>query len=256
MDLTDAQYEILLPLLPEEELVTGKRGRPWRDPRDILNGVLWVMRTGAPWKDLPGRYPPYQTCHRRFQQWVEDGVFERILSALAEDLRERGKVDLTEAFIDGSRAGAKKRAPLVGKTRRGRATKIMAMADGNGLPLSIGIASGQRHEIKLVEDTLDACFLNELSPRLIGDKAYDSNALDERLLEERNVELIAPHHPTRINHTQDGRPLRRYKRRWKVERVFAWLFNFRRLVTRWERKAENFLGFLQLGCTVILLRRL
>lgn len=115
MDLTDAQYEILLPLLPEEELVTGKRGRPWRDPRDILNGVLWVMRTGAPWKDLPGRYPPYQTCHRRFQQWVEDGVFERILSALAEDLRERGKVDLTEAFIDGSHAGAKKGALLLGK---------------------------------------------------------------------------------------------------------------------------------------------
>ena len=71
MDLTDAQYEILLPLLPEEDLVTGKRGRPWRDPRDILNGVLWVMRTVAPWKDLPSRYPPYQTCHRRFQQWME-----------------------------------------------------------------------------------------------------------------------------------------------------------------------------------------
>ena len=115
MDLTDAQYEILLPLLPEEELVTGKRGRPWRDPRDILNGVLWVMRTDAPWKDLPSRYPPDQTCHRRFQQWVEDGVFERILSALAEDLRERGKVDLTEAFIDGSHAGAKKGALLLGK---------------------------------------------------------------------------------------------------------------------------------------------
>lgn len=115
MDLTDAQYEKLRPLLPEEELVTRKRGRPWRDPRDVLNGVLWVIRTGAPWKDLPSRYPPYQTCHRRFQQWVEDGVIERILRALAEDLRERGKVDLTEAFIDGSHAGAKKGALLLGR---------------------------------------------------------------------------------------------------------------------------------------------
>lgn len=84
--------------------------------------------------------------------------------------------------------------------------------------------------------------------------AYDSNGLDAKLLEERNVELIAPHNPTRKNKTQDGRPLRRYKRRWLVERVFAWLQNFRRLITRHERKAANFLGLVQLGCMAILLR--
>jgi transposase len=75
-------------------------------------------------------------------------------------------------------------------------------------------------------------------------------------MEERNVELIAPHHPTRKTKTQDGRPLRRYKRRWMIERVFAWLQNFRRLVTRFERKAQNFLGFVRLGCVLILLRGL
>jgi len=84
--------------------------------------------------------------------------------------------------------------------------------------------------------------------------AYDSNELDARLLAERNVEMIAPNNPTRKHQTQDGRPLRRYRRRWRVERVFAWLQNFRRLVTRYERKASNFLGFVQLGCLVILLR--
>ena len=130
----------------------------------------------------------------------------------------------------------------------------MAVTDGHGLPLAVGIASGQKHEVTLVDDTLDAAFLDELPLRLIGDMAYDSNVLDARLLAERNIEMIAPHNPTRKNKTQDGRPLRRYRRRWLVERVFAWLYNFRRLVTRYERKAQNFLGFLQLGCAIILLR--
>jgi transposase len=90
---------------------------------------------------------------------------------------------------------------------------------------------------------------------LIGDKAYDSDGLDRRLREERGVDLISPHRRNRVRpKTQDGRSLRRYRRRWKIERLFAWLQNYRRLVTRWERHAENFLGFLQLGCICILLR--
>ena len=132
----------------------------------------------------------------------------------------------------------------------------MAVADRSGFPLALGIASGQRHEVKLVDDTLDACFLDELPPRLIGDMAYDSNALDAQLLRERNIELIAPNNPTRKRKTQDGRPLRRYKRRWLVERIFAWLQNNRRLVTRYERKAANFLGFAQLACIMMMLRGL
>lgn len=116
MELTDKQWEILKPLLPAEQLKKGgRRGRPYRDPRDVLNGILWVLRTGAPWKDLPDRYPPYQTCHRRFQQWEQDGLMQRILRALAADLRDRGGLDLTEAFIDGTYAGAKKGALSLGE---------------------------------------------------------------------------------------------------------------------------------------------
>lgn len=116
----------------------------------------------------------------------------------------------------------------------------MAIADGNGLPLSIGIASGQCHEVTLVDETLEASFLDELPERLIGDKAYGSDELDRRLLNERWVEMIAPNRSSRIKKTQDGRPLRRYKRRWLIERVFAWLQNFRRLVTRYERRKRIF----------------
>jgi transposase len=110
VDLTDEQWDAIKGSFPSKERkrTSEKGGRPWRDPRDVVNGVMWILRTGAPWADLPRRYPPYQTCHRRFQTWVEDGALERMLRRLAEDLRDRGKLDLTEAFIDGSHAGAKR----------------------------------------------------------------------------------------------------------------------------------------------------
>ena len=98
--------------------------------------------------------------------------------------------------------------------------------------------------------------MEALPERLIGDRAYDSDPLDAQLAAQ-GVQMISPHRKNRKKpKTQDGRVLRRYKRRWKIERLFAWLHNFRRLVTRWERKAQNFLGFVQLGCIIILLRRL
>jgi len=108
MDLTEQQWQIVEPLLPKPRVREDGRGRPWRDPRDVLNGILWVLRTGAPWQDGPDRYPPYQTCHRRFQQWVRDGTLEQLLHALAHDLKERGGLDLSECFIAGTFAPAKK----------------------------------------------------------------------------------------------------------------------------------------------------
>ena len=107
-DLTDLQWAALDPLIPEPSRREDGRGRPWKERRSILDGILWVLRTGAPWADLPARYPPYQTCHRRFQQWVRSGILEGIFEALAADLRLRGLLDVEEAFIDGSFAPAKK----------------------------------------------------------------------------------------------------------------------------------------------------
>src|SRR5687767_5900635 len=109
MDLTDAQWESLEPLCRHRRRPDG-RGRPPKEARTVLNGVLWVLRTGAAWHDLPPRYPPYQTCHRRFQQWQRSGRLDRLLTRLAEDLRDRGKLDLTEAFVDATFASAKKGA--------------------------------------------------------------------------------------------------------------------------------------------------
>ena len=150
-----------------------------------------------------------------------------------------------------------KRGSAVGPTRRGKGSKIMAISDGHGLPLAVHVASASPHETKLVEPTLEQCFLTEPPERLIGDRAYDSDPLDAQIRERFGVELVAPHNPTRSRKaTQDGRVLRRYRRRWEIERLFAWLHNYRRVVIRWEYYPENFLGMVQLACAIILLKHL
>jgi transposase len=127
MDLTDEQWAVIAPLLIEKPRVKrGKvdgRGRPRVAAREVWNGILWILRTGAPWHDLPDRYPPYQTCHRRYQEYSRDGTFKRVLMALAQDLRDRGDLDLSETFIDGTFAPAKKGGakwdlPVGAKARR------------------------------------------------------------------------------------------------------------------------------------------
>jgi transposase len=152
-ELTDEQWALIEPLIPELPRRDDGRGRPWRGTREVINGVLWILRSGARWQDLPGRV-----------------------------------------------------------------------------------------------------LTSEGPERLIGDKAYDSDPLDAEL-KERGIELIAPHKSNRKKApTQDGRPLRRYKRRWKIERLFAWLQNFRRIAMRFDFHDENYLGFVHLGCIRILLR--
>ena len=149
----------------------------------------------------------------------------------------------------------KKRGLAVGKTKRGKGTKIMAIADASGFPVAACIESASPHKVRLVEKTIDSCFTPYAPEKIIGDKAYDSDPLDKKLMEDRCIELIAPHKANRKKaKTQDGRKLRPYRRRWKVERLFAWLQNFRRLVVRYEYHANNFLSMVQLGCAIILLR--
>lgn len=132
----------------------------------------------------------------------------------------------------------------------------MAIADCHGLPLAVRVTSASPHESKLVEGTLGQRHVSALPERIIGDRGYDSDPLDERLRRDHGIDLIAPNRKNKRRRTQDGRPLRRYLRRWKIERLFAWLKNYRRLTSRWERNAVNFLGMVQLGCALILLRHL
>jgi len=127
-EVSNAQWRLIEPILRPKRRSDG-RGRPWQDTRAVLYGILWVLGTGAQWRELPKKYPPYQTCHRRFQQWVRESKLERILRALAEELQARGKLQLEEAFIDASFTGAKKGAlrSIPPNAARGRKSSLSPM---------------------------------------------------------------------------------------------------------------------------------
>lgn len=151
--------------------------------------------------------------------------------------------------------GGEKGGLKVGKTKRGKGTKLMVIADAAGLPLAVHTAAASPHEVTLVEATLAETLTVGRPRRLIGDRAYDSDPLDQKLAAQ-GVELIAPHRGNRTRAaTQDGRPLRRYRRRWKIERLFAWLNKYKRVITRWDRCHERFTAFVHLAFSLILLRR-
>lgn len=128
-EVSDSQWELLEPILRQRRRADGK-GRPPVGARWVLNGVLWVLGTGAQWRELPERYPPFQTCHRRFQQWVRSGAFEKALRVLAQRLQEEGRLDLSEAFIDATFAAAKKggSVSVLPSEARGRRSRLSPLA--------------------------------------------------------------------------------------------------------------------------------
>lgn len=178
-----------------------------------------------------------------------------LLVDLANALREDGVLDVTECFIDASFAPAKGGGEQIGRTKRGKGLKILAIVDRQGLSLSVSTYAANHHEVTLVQLSFDFYMIEAKPETLIGDRAYDSDALDEAL-HQQGVEMIALHRANRKKRTtQDGRRLRRYERRWLVARFFAWLQWHRRLLVRWEYYAENFLGVIQLASRLILLRQ-
>jgi transposase len=201
MKLTEEQWSILKPLIPTPKIRKDGRGRPWRGNREVLEGILWVLRNGCSWSSLPAEYPPYQTCHRRFQQWQKQGVWDKLLKSIAR------------------------------------------------------VTSASPHESKLAEETFNKKSISRNPKRLIADKAYDSKKL-RRAFSKKRVDFIVPQKSNAKEKIQDGRKLRRYKKRWKVERFFSWLHSFKRTWTRYEIKSENFLAMVQLASTMILIRHL
>ena len=149
----------------------------------------------------------------------------------------------------------KKGGNKVGKTKRGKGTKIMVHSEGHGIPVAVTIESASPNEVTLIESLLDSIVIRRKPKRLLYDKAADSDPLRSRLA-RRKIELVCRHRVNRAKPAvQDGRKLRRIKRRWKIERAISWLQNFRRLVTRYEYHAHLFLGFVQAACMMIAIRR-
>jgi transposase len=252
--LTDEQLDWLVERIPDHP-VSPKGGRPPLPKRQALQGIFWILDNGAKWKNLPKRFGSKSAVHRWFKRWVEERVFEKIMREAGRLVEERDGYALYECFMDGTFAKARGGGDGVGLTKAGKGVKIMVLVDARGLPVAVETASAGPHETQLVQRLFDFMLPEEKPQRIIGDKAYDSDALDAEL-DAQGIELIAPHRGNRKpqHKTQDARKLRRYKRRWTVERTIGWIQHFRRLCIRWEKSTRLFQGFLHFGCTLLLLR--
>jgi hypothetical protein len=176
--------------------------------------VLWILGSGAQWAEMPAKYPPYQTCHRWFQQWIGEGRFVEALHLLAKHLHERGKLHLDEVFVDATFASANKGAlpsarPSAARAPRSSLSPLVTVFLSPSPSKALRLPSAGLWKLFLA-----GCFLDELPEKLIGDKAYDSDALDEQM-SEYGIEMISPNRSNRKRKTQAGRSLRRYRRRWK-----------------------------------------
>src|SRR5262245_61075718 len=152
-ELTDEQFAKLAPLLPPEKPATG---RPNRDHRTVVEGICWVLRTGAPWRDLPARFGPWKTVASRFYRWRAAGVWDRVLAARPAEADRDGRLDWTRHVLDGTTvrahqhaAGARGRDPdgeALGRGRGGFSTKLPVRAEGGGKAMALVVTPGQRHE--------------------------------------------------------------------------------------------------------------
>jgi transposase len=269
-ELSDQQWARLEPLLPHRTH-RGKAGHPFNDHRPLVNGILWILHTGAPWRDLPERYGPWETVFFRFNRWRRDGTWNHIVTALLDELDDKGQIDDDLWCIDGSvirasraAAGARKTARrsrrlggrketqmqepadhALGRSRGGFGTKIHIVCDSRGTVVGIHVTAGQRHESKFFEPTMARRLFHRRRGkrrwpyRLAGDKGYSYPRI-RRWCKRRRVEAVIP---TRKDQPRDDKFDKvTYKRRNIVERVVGWFKEYRRLGTRYEKLGINYVA--------------
>ena len=265
----DVQWRRLEPLLPPEKPWTG---RPNEDHRRILNGMLWVHRTGAPWRDLPVYYGPVGTVSSRFYRWRKAGIWDSILSALQAEADARGEVDWDLHFVDATvirahqhAAGARRteivgdgeNAEALGRSQGGFSTKLHLRAEGGGKPMVAVLTGGERHEQIALGMLLDHGVIRcpgrrgrpRLRPRRVaGDKGYSSPTARRRLRRRH----IRPVIPSKSNQRRQPRFDREaYRQRNRIERLINRLKQFRRIATRYEKRGINYLAMVTLGMILL-----
>ena len=186
-DLTDFEWRVIEPLLPNKP-----RGVPRVDDRRVLNGIFWVLRSGAPWRDLPERYGPRTTCYNRFVRWRKAGVWDRLMDAItAAHDGDIQMIDSTSVRAHQQAATAKRGVAdhCLGRSRGGLTTKIHVVVDAQGLPIRLGLTAGQAHDGQIADTLLD-----HLGPRTIvlADKAYDADRIRELIQDQGATPNIPP----------------------------------------------------------------
>lgn len=261
-ELTDEQYARIEDLLP----ANGHRGGQWNDHRTTLDGILWVLHTGAQWRELPGRYGKWKSAYGRFNRWSKQGLFDRILRRLHTRLDKLKRLDFDLWCVDGSSiragrsaAGARQRVMdgepkdhALGRSRGGFGTKLHLIVDGHGIPLAASISPGQAHESKHLEPVLEAVRIHRMGrgrPRcrpkaLVGDKGYSYPRV-RRYLRRRGIKAVIPTRKDQRRDPNFDKPS--YRRRNIVERCINWLKENRRVGTRHEKLAVTFMGMIKLA---------
>ena len=266
-DLTDVEWNAIRHFLPAQ--FSKRRGRPWSDHRQVINGILWILKTGSPWRDLPPEFGKWQTVYNRFRRWIYEGVWERVYRRLLKRAKANRKIDHTMWCVDGSVVRAHRCASgmisqsdendelvALGRSRGGFSTKLHVLTDSRGNVLSLTVTPGQKHESTEFECLLANCWLSlhrraDRPVRLAGDKGYSSVAIRENLIAQH----IKPVIPTRSNETLKSNFDRRtYRRRNIVERAIGWLKESRRIATRYDKLPCSYITFVQLAAMRRLLR--
>lgn len=236
---TDAQWQRIEPLLPP------CKGRPGGAHRTFFDALLWMARTGAPWRDLPEQLGKWNVVYQRYAYWCGKGHFERFFQGVQQPDLEEVMVDSTCCRAHQSSAGARKASgpQAIGITRGGLNTKIHAVCDALGNPLRFVLTPGQRHDSKPVPELLDGL----QAKALLADKAYDSDKIVQAA-EKRGMQVIIP---SRVNRKKQ-RVLDRhhYKARHLVENLFQRMKVFRRVATRFDKLDVTFLGFVHIAGTM------
>jgi transposase len=245
-ELTDEQWARIEHRLPGRP---GGHGGVARDNRNFVNAVWYVAKTGIPWRDLPERFGKWDTVYHRFNEWCKKGVWQRVLSAVQDPDLEWLLLDSTVIRAHLHSAGMNTEADdqALGRSRGGFGTKLHLAVDALGNPVTLHLSPGQEADVTHAET-----LLGDLEPEaVIADKGYDSDALAETIA-DREAEVVIPPKKNRTAPREYDKVL--YKERNKVERCVGLLKQFRRVATRYEKTARNFLGMVTLAAIAIWLR--
>ncbi|HFS5768490.1 TPA: IS5 family transposase [Providencia rettgeri] len=251
--ISDELSEKITPLIPEHKTnhPLGTH-RKLVDNRAAMNAIFFVLRTGCQWNALNATgICSSSSAHRRFQEWRDAGVFERFWQNGLLACEQLDAIDWSWLSMDGCMT----KSPLAGKktgknpTDRGKqGVKRSLMTDGNGLPLALVVAGANTHDIKLA-DTLDALQTGRPGKRLrlCMDKGYEAEWLGSYLKSRR----YEPHIQSRKDESEAIKNTDFKAHRWVVERTHSWMNRFRRVLTRWEKKVENYEVMLYFVCCII-----